>query len=118
MNVGQSNGTSNNGSDGPTLRCFVSKWHAVARWDWDFNEDTCAVCQFALSECCPKCTIPGASCPPVQGRCSHVFHQHCIQPLDKCPLCRADWVPLIDPCSAPATNESQPLSLFGQNPLS
>lgn len=92
------------------LQCRVTEWHAVAQWEWDFSEDTCAVCQFSLSECCPKCCFPGPECAPVQGKCSHVYHRHCIEPLDKCPLCRADWEPLVDPCAPTSDGKPSPLS--------
>ena len=103
-----SSSSSSSSSSNRKLGCKIKEWHAVASWDWDFKEKTCAVCQFELSECCPLCTIPGSSCPPVQGRCSHVFHKHCIKSLDKCPLCRSDWIPVVDPC--PAESSSTPQS--------
>ena len=101
---GTSSASQGVGSQGKTLQCRITEWHAVAWWDWDFKEDTCAVCSYALNQGCLSCTIPGTACPPVQGQCKHVFHKHCIQRSElqgKCPLCRADWVPLVD-CSEPS----------------
>lgn len=46
------------------LQIKVRHWHAVGKWDWDFSEDTCAICQFSTGECCPNCKYPGNSCPP------------------------------------------------------
>lgn len=54
---------SSNKSSG-LLQIKVRHWHAVGKWDWDFSEDTCAICQFSTGECCPNCKYPGNSCPP------------------------------------------------------
>lgn len=54
------------------------RWHAVATWQWDVNDERCGICYTAFEACCPDCHIPGDDCPPVWGRCNHAFHMHCI----------------------------------------
>lgn len=55
---------SEGGGGGGLLQIKVRHWHAVGKWEWDFSEDTCAICQFSINECCPNCKYPGNSCPP------------------------------------------------------
>nr|XP_058958007.1 anaphase-promoting complex subunit 11-like isoform X1 [Pocillopora verrucosa] len=78
--------------------CHHSEWIGVATWRWVANDDNCGICRMAFDGCCPDCKIPGDDCPLVWGRCSHVFHMHCIlkwlnsqlhQQL--CPMCRQEW---------------------------
>ncbi|KAM7449634.1 Anaphase promoting complex subunit 11 [Porites harrisoni] len=73
-------------------------WIGVATWRWVANDENCGICRMAFDGCCPDCKIPGDDCPLVWGRCSHVFHMHCIlkwlnsqlhQQL--CPMCRQEW---------------------------
>lgn len=54
------------------------RWHGVATWRWDVNDERCGICYTAFEACCPDCHIPGDDCPPVWGRCNHAFHMHCI----------------------------------------
>ncbi|CAH3022576.1 unnamed protein product [Porites evermanni] len=78
---------------------FLSfRWIGVATWRWVANDENCGICRMAFDGCCPDCKIPGDDCPLVWGRCSHVFHMHCIlkwlnsqlhQQL--CPMCRQEW---------------------------
>lgn len=43
------------------------RWHGVAVWKWDVNEDVCGICRLAFDACCPDCTVPGDNCSP--GKC-------------------------------------------------
>jgi len=55
--------------------CFASKsrvisfpfvkyrWHAVASWTWDAQDETCGICRMAFDGCCPDCKLPGDDCP-------------------------------------------------------
>mmetsp|Transcript_19761 Transcript_19761/g.44805 ORF Transcript_19761/g.44805 Transcript_19761/m.44805 type:complete len:84 (-) Transcript_19761:211-462(-) len=73
----------------------IKRWHGVAAWKWDVNDDCCGICRFAFEACCPDCKIPGDDCPPIWGKCNHAFHIHCIMKwLEKnntCPMCRQEW---------------------------
>lgn len=40
------------------------RWHGVAVWKWDVNEDVCGICRLAFDACCPDCTVPGDNCSP------------------------------------------------------
>lgn len=40
------------------------RWHGVAVWKWDVNDDVCGICRLAFDACCPDCTVPGDSCSP------------------------------------------------------
>lgn len=42
----------------------VYRWHGVAVWKWDVNEDVCGICRLAFDACCPDCTVPGDNCSP------------------------------------------------------
>lgn len=42
----------------------VPRWHGVAVWKWDVNEDVCGICRLAFDACCPDCTVPGDNCSP------------------------------------------------------
>ncbi|KAF7126642.1 hypothetical protein RHSIM_Rhsim11G0105600 [Rhododendron simsii] len=94
-----------------------SKWHAVASWTWDAQDETCGICRMAFDGCCPDCKLPGDDCPltivklhymskmsnnmfclAVWGACNHAFHLHCIlkwvtsqTPQAHCPMCRREW---------------------------
>ncbi|CBJ32296.1 Putative subunit of the Anaphase Promoting Complex [Ectocarpus siliculosus] len=77
------------------------RWHGVAVWKWDVNEDVCGICRLAFDACCPDCTVPGDNCSPVWGQCNHTFHMHCVlkhlqfatqqNRPQQCPLCRQEW---------------------------
>ena len=60
------------------MKVKIKRWHGVATWRWDVNDERCGICYTAFEACCPDCHIPGDDCPPVWGRCSHAFHMHCI----------------------------------------
>ncbi|XP_058107039.1 anaphase-promoting complex subunit 11-like, partial [Magnolia sinica] len=74
------------------------RWHAVASWTWDAQDETCGICRMAFDGCCPDCKFPGDDCPLIWGACNHAFHLHCIlkwvnsqTPQAHCPMCRRDW---------------------------
>ncbi|CAJ1977894.1 unnamed protein product [Sphenostylis stenocarpa] len=47
-----------------TLFPFVKyRWHAVAWWTWDAQDETCGICRMAFDGCCPDCKLPGDDCP-------------------------------------------------------
>ncbi|CAM9518597.1 unnamed protein product, partial [Choristocarpus tenellus] len=95
------------------LQC--RRWHGVAVWKWDVNDDVCGICRLAFDACCPDCTVPGDSCSPgmvllecqtkyplcLWGQCNHTFHMHCVlkhlqfatqqNRPHQCPLCRQEW---------------------------
>lgn len=46
------------------LNSLFHRWHGVAVWKWDVNEDVCGICRLAFDACCPDCTVPGDNCSP------------------------------------------------------
>lgn len=64
------------------------RWHGVAVWKWDVNEDVCGICRLAFDACCPDCTVPGDSCSPGEFFCSSV-----VQAL---PPFEGTCVPVVD----------------------
>ncbi|KAL0927993.1 hypothetical protein M5K25_002223 [Dendrobium thyrsiflorum] len=81
-----------------SMKVKIVKWHAVASWTWDAQDETCGICRMAFDGCCPDCKFPGDDCPLIWGACNHSFHLHCIlkwvnsqttQP--HCPMCRREW---------------------------
>ncbi|PPE01009.1 hypothetical protein GOBAR_DD01972 [Gossypium barbadense] len=42
---------------------FNAKWHAVASWTWDAQDETCGICRMAFDGCCSDCKLPGDDCP-------------------------------------------------------
>ncbi|KAK7335217.1 hypothetical protein VNO80_26994 [Phaseolus coccineus] len=74
------------------------KWHGVASWTWDAQDETCGICRMAFDGCCPDCKLPGDDCPLIWGVCNHAFHLHCIlkwvnsqTSQAHCPMCRREW---------------------------
>ncbi|XP_048134003.1 anaphase-promoting complex subunit 11 [Rhodamnia argentea] len=74
------------------------RWHAVASWTWDAQDETCGICRMAFDGCCPDCKLPGDDCPLIWGACNHAFHLHCIlkwvnsqTSQAHCPMCRREW---------------------------
>lgn len=89
-----------------TIKIRLKRFHAVAAWSWNANDDLCGICQAAFEGVCPGVKYPGEDCPVVWGKCGHAFHLQCVSkwlgtPAAKnsCPICRQDWE-------------------FGQNPVS
>ncbi|RDY01927.1 Anaphase-promoting complex subunit 11 [Mucuna pruriens] len=80
------------------VRWSGQKWHAVASWTWDAQDETCGICRMAFDGCCPDCKLPGDDCPLIWGVCNHAFHLHCIlkwvnsqTSQAHCPMCRREW---------------------------
>ncbi|WZY79320.1 hypothetical protein YC2023_025704 [Brassica napus] len=74
------------------------RWHAVASWTWDAQDETCGICRMPFDGCCPDCKLPGDDCPLIWGACNHSFHLHCIlkwvnsqTSQAHCPMCRREW---------------------------
>ena len=42
---------------------FDDRWHAVASWTWDAQDETCGICRMAFDGCCSDCKLPGDDCP-------------------------------------------------------
>ena len=89
-----------------SIKIRLKRFHAVAAWSWNANDDVCGICQAAFEGVCPGVKYPGEDCPVVWGKCGHAFHLQCVSkwlgtPAAKntCPICRQDWE-------------------FGQNPVS
>ncbi|ORY84403.1 putative anaphase promoting complex subunit Apc11, partial [Protomyces lactucae-debilis] len=54
-------------------------WHAVAVWQWKVaQDDVCGICRVAFDGTCADCKSPGDECPLIWGKCTHVFHMHCL----------------------------------------
>lgn len=76
------------------MKVTIKSFHAVAVWRWNTADEQCAICYQPFDMCCETCTVPGESCPPAWGECSHHFHMHCIQRWlandnhTNCPMCR------------------------------
>ena len=76
------------------MKVTIKSFHAVAVWRWNTADEQCAICYQPFDMCCETCTVPGESCPPAWGECSHHFHMHCIQRWlsnenhANCPMCR------------------------------
>ncbi|KAK8520584.1 hypothetical protein V6N12_004518 [Hibiscus sabdariffa] len=52
------------GYSGNSLAKFLSlRWHAVASWTWDAQDETCGICRMAFDGCCSDCKLPGDDCP-------------------------------------------------------
>ncbi|KAH0995025.1 hypothetical protein GBA52_018889 [Prunus armeniaca] len=63
----------------PWLR-FCPRWHAVASWTWDAQDETCGICRMAFDGCCPDCKLPGDVCPlNFSGTLPHVSQGVAIQ---------------------------------------
>lgn len=45
------------------LSFLTHRWHAVASWTWDAQDETCGICRMAFDGCCPDCKLPGDDCP-------------------------------------------------------
>lgn len=46
-----------------TIFQLYYRWHAVASWTWDAQDETCGICRMAFDGCCPDCKLPGDDCP-------------------------------------------------------
>lgn len=95
---------------GEPMDCYVSKsqprfsirkWTAAALWAYDITVETCAICRNHIMDKCIECqsihetTNVDESCTIAWGKCSHVFHLHCISKWlnarQVCPLDNSGW---------------------------
>ena len=88
------------------IKVRIRRFHGVAQWSWNANDDVCGICQAAFEGTAPGVKYPGEDCPVVWGRCQHAFHLQCVSKWlqqasskQSCPICRQPWE-------------------FGQNPVS
>jgi len=47
------------------LKVRLKRFHAVAAWSWNANDDVCGICQAAFEGVCPGVKYPGEDCPVV-----------------------------------------------------
>ena len=79
------------------MKVKLNKMNLVANWSWQLGDnDHCTICMSPFDCACPQCKFPGDDCPPIEGKCGHIFHLHCIYKwlesgTDKCPLDREIW---------------------------
>ncbi|KAG9038635.1 hypothetical protein FRB95_000224 [Tulasnella sp. JGI-2019a] len=101
------------------MKVTIKDWHAVAHWRWatgkgkdeeiaaggvttqdedEDEEDLCGICRVPFEGCCPNCKVPGDDCPLIHGKCTHVFHMHCLLKWIEsstgkqlCPMDRRPW---------------------------
>lgn len=83
------------------LRFQIKKWSAIALWAYDLTVDNCAICRNHIMDKCIECqtvqelTDVDESCSIAWGKCSHVFHTHCISrwlnTRQVCPLDNRNW---------------------------
>ena len=81
----------------PKLVVRVKRFHGVAKWTWNNEDDeVCGICQSAFEGVAPGVKYPGDECPVVWGKCGHAFHLQCVSQWlsssrNTCPMCRRDW---------------------------
>ena len=79
------------------MKVKLNKMNLVANWSWQLGDNEhCTICMSPFECACPQCKFPGDDCPPIEGKCGHIFHLHCIYKwlesgTDKCPLDREVW---------------------------
>lgn len=89
-------------SNGKSSERFrVRKWTAIALWSYDISVDNCAICRNHIMDKCIECqSVQEVSnidenCSIAWGKCSHVFHMHCISKWlntrEVCPLDNRHW---------------------------
>lgn len=73
----------------------LKKWNPIAFWQWDLQQENCAICRNPNMELCIQCMADPTSkhvedCRVAWGMCNHAFHFHCIEKWLKtrnlCPL--------------------------------
>ena len=80
----------------PNMKVKVKRWHCVAVWKWEIDDEVCGICRMPFESCCPGVKFPGDDCPPVWGQCGHALHMQCLMKWlesqqnarQECPLCR------------------------------
>lgn len=100
---GSSNGANRAQQDdmGGYHRFRVRKWSPVALWAYNLTVDDCAICRNHIMDKCIECQSTQETsnreenCIIVWGKCSHVFHLHCISrwlnTRKVCPLDNSKW---------------------------
>lgn len=89
------------GSNNREMRFRVRKWSAIALWAYDITVDNCAICRNHIMDKCIECQSIqemrdiDENCSIAWGKCSHVFHMHCISrwlnTRQVCPLDNRTW---------------------------
>ncbi|CAN6454361.1 unnamed protein product [Victoria cruziana] len=51
------------------------RWHAVASWTWDAQDETCGICRMAFDGRCLDCKFSGDDCP-LKCSISWAFSSH------------------------------------------
>ncbi|WVQ82595.1 hypothetical protein IAT38_004725 [Cryptococcus sp. DSM 104549] len=125
------------------MKLEVNSYNAVAYWKWNTNkdephklyryasgeagdddddddedDDVCGICQAAFESTCPACSVPGDDCPLIWGRCTHVFHMHCLlkwleteSSKQQCPMDRRPWeTEDREPDQLPTTTDRAPVA--------
>ena len=46
------------------MKVRIKRWHGVAVWKWDVDDDVCGICRMPFEACCPGAKYPGDDCPP------------------------------------------------------
>ena len=80
----------------PKMKVKVKRWHCVAVWKWEIDDEVCGICRMPFESCCPGVKFPGDDCPPVWGQCGHALHMQCVMKWlesqqnarQECPMCR------------------------------
>jgi anaphase-promoting complex subunit 11 len=82
----------------PRIRVRIRRFHGVAHWSWNANDEVCGICQSAFEGTAPGVKYPGEDCPVVWGKCGHAFHLQCVSTWlgqatsrNSCPICRQAW---------------------------
>ena len=98
------------------LKLRIKRFHAVARWSWNVNDEVCGICQTAFEGTSTNVKYPGEDCPVVFGKCGHAFHLQCVSQWlstsassnkqQSCPICRQDWVFGENPVNIDSNNSS------------
>jgi RING-box protein 2 len=77
----------------------LKKWNHVCLWQWDVDNDVCAICRIVILEPCLNCQTCAngpEDCSVVWGVCNHTFHNCCLGrwlvQTNRCPLCQQEWV--------------------------
>eukprot|EP00823_Brevimastigomonas_motovehiculus_P003332 TRINITY_DN200_c0_g1_i1.p1 TRINITY_DN200_c0_g1~~TRINITY_DN200_c0_g1_i1.p1 ORF type:complete len:113 (+),score=10.42 TRINITY_DN200_c0_g1_i1:85-423(+) len=82
------------------VRAELLKWNAVVWWQWEVEQEKCAICRNLIMEECIECQAnqkgsDNSECQIAWGVCNHTFHLHCIQRWLKtrtvCPLDNQEW---------------------------
>ena len=47
-----------------SMKVRIKRWHGVAVWKWDVDDDVCGICRMPFEACCPGAKYPGDDCPP------------------------------------------------------